>query len=118
MAPFTPFITEEVYHRFLHAHEGFSSVHLAGWPAAPKAHPNAEEVGKAVVAVLAAVRKAKSEAKLSMKAPVKKIVIETKVDIKDAVDDLKATTAAEKIEFGKAETEIAPGLKVTISLRD
>lgn len=113
-APFTPFIAEEVYHEHLHVHEGFPSVHVSNWPGVPKKYENAGKVGDVVVAVLGGVRKKKSEQKLSMKAPVKKLVIQTKVDIKPALADLQATTMAEKIELGKAEEEISPEVKVTV----
>ncbi len=113
-APFTPFITEEVYHAYLHAHEGFPSVHVSGWPKAAKKYEDAGKVGAVVVAVLAAVRKKKSENKLSMKAPVKKIVVESEVDITPAFGDLQSTTCAEKIEKGKGKEELAKGIKATI----
>jgi valyl-tRNA synthetase len=113
-APFTPFITEEVYHQYLHAHEGYPSVHVSGWPKTPKKYEKTDEIGAVTVAVLGAVRKKKSELKLSMKAPVKKIMVEAKTDITPALDDLKATTTAAVIEKGKGKEEIAPGIKVTI----
>jgi valyl-tRNA synthetase len=113
-APFTPFITEELYHRYLHAAEGFPSVHVAGWPALPKKYADAGKTGNAIVAILSAVRKKKSERKLSMKAPVKKIIIESSVDVSNALGDLKSTANALAIEKGKGKEELAPGLKVTI----
>lgn len=116
MAPFTPFITEEVYQLYLKDKLGKKSVHHTLWPSPPKVDTLAEEAGEIAVAVLAAVRKAKSEAKLSMKAPVKRLVIDAKTDLTGVLSDLKATTCAEKIELGKAKDEIAPTLKVTIEL--
>jgi valyl-tRNA synthetase len=116
MAPFTPFITEEVYHQFLKQHEKFDSVHLSKWPEAPKKDKAAEEAGNVAVLVLTAVRKKKSEAKLSMKAPVKRLIIETKKDIAGVLDDLKATCVAEKIELGKGKEELSADVKATIEL--
>jgi valyl-tRNA synthetase len=74
----------------------------------------AEQAGNIAVAVLSAVRKKKSEMKTSMKTPVKRLVIETKIDISGVLDDLKATTAAEKIELGKATEEITPDVKISV----
>lgn len=116
MAPFTPFISEEIYHNYLHSTEGFKSVHISDWPAPCKIDKKAEKVGAVVTTILAAVRKKKSEAKVSMKAPVKKLVIETKIDIKSALADLKSTACAEVIEFGKATDELSPEVKATIEL--
>jgi valyl-tRNA synthetase len=104
-APFTPFITEEVYHSYFHASEGYPSVHVAGWPAEPKKHKDAGAIGAVVVEVLAAVRKHKSEKKVSMKAPVKNIIVETAIDIASALDDLKATTCAAAIEVKKGKKD-------------
>jgi hypothetical protein len=60
------------------------------------------------------VRKKKSERKVSMKAPVKSIVIETEVDVSKALSDLKSTANALEIKLGKGKEEIAPGIKATI----
>jgi len=116
MSPFTPFITEEVYHQFLKQHEKFDSIHLSEWPEAPKKDKAAEEAGSVAVLVLTAVRKKKSEAKLSMKAPVKRLIIDTKKDISGILNDLKATCVAEKVELGKATEELSPDVKVTIEI--
>ncbi len=113
MSPFTPFITEEVYQLYFKEQEKHPSVHLSKWPEIPAVNEKAEQAGNIAVVVLAAVRKKKSEMKTSMKTPVKRLVIETKIDISGVLDDLKATTAAEKIELGKATEELTPEVKIT-----
>ncbi len=113
MAPFTPFITEEVYHLYLKKREGHKSIHMADWPKAPAINEQAEQAGNAAVVILAAVRKKKSEMKVSMKTPVKRLIIDTKVPLTGVLDDLKATTAAEKIEMGKGTEELTPDIKIT-----
>jgi valyl-tRNA synthetase len=114
MAPFTPFITEEVYRLHLKEHEKYPSVHLSKWPELPATNEKSEQAGNIAVAVLAAIRKKKSEMKLSMKAPVKKLVIDTKIDISGVLEDLKATAAAEKLELGKGTEELTPDVKITV----
>ncbi len=115
MAPFTPFITEEVYHQYFSS-EGLKSVHLGKWPDAPKEYLLAADIGNVIVAVLKEVRGKKSQMKLSMKAPVKKITIQTRFDLSNALPDLKATTNAENIEIGKAQQVITPDLSADIEL--
>ncbi|HEX9970378.1 MAG TPA: valine--tRNA ligase, partial [Acidimicrobiales bacterium] len=71
-APFLPFVTEEVWSWW---QEG--SVHQAEWPESAPLRDAAGDADGAVlgaaVEVLAAVRKAKSEAKVSMRAPVSRV---------------------------------------------
>ena len=92
-------------------------------PKASATDKNSELAGDIIVAVLAAVRKKKSEAKLSMKTPVKQIAIEfTEIDVKiketvkQMLSDLKATTAAQEIVFGKADEEVMNGVRVSVDL--
>lgn len=73
-APFVPHITEELYsHIFPGRYAACGSVHARGnWPEAAQ-YPHdaaAERAGMAAVDVLNAIRKAKSEASLSIKFPV------------------------------------------------
>jgi valyl-tRNA synthetase len=69
-APFLPFVTEEVWSWW---QEG--SVHRAPWPASPPAGDADGSVLAATAEVLGQVRKAKSEAKVSMRAPVERVVV-------------------------------------------
>ncbi|MBW3019632.1 valine--tRNA ligase [Candidatus Woesearchaeota archaeon] len=115
-ASYIPFITEELYQIYLIGHEKHNSIHNSGWPKAKKIDEHAVTIGDAAVAILAAVRRKKSEAKLSMKAPVKLLRIQTALNLEPILDDLKATTSAEKIEFGDGEEEIGKDLFVKIEL--
>jgi valyl-tRNA synthetase len=67
-APFLPFVTEEVWSWW---QDG--SVHRAAWPSSVSGRGDAEVLDAASV-VLAAVRRAKTEAKLSPRAPVDRVV--------------------------------------------
>ncbi|HVM66743.1 MAG TPA: valine--tRNA ligase [Acidimicrobiales bacterium] len=67
-APFLPFVTEEVWSWW---QEG--SVHRAAWPVVPEGAGDAAVLEAAAV-VLAAIRRAKTEAKLSPRAPVDTVV--------------------------------------------
>ncbi len=68
-APFLPFVTEEVWSWW---QEG--SVHRAAWPAAPlTGTPGDAAVYAAAVELLGAIRRVKSEAKVSPRAPVQRV---------------------------------------------
>ena len=115
LAPFLPFVTEEAWSWW---QEG--SVHRAGWPLADEiadgAHGVDARVLRDVSVVLAAVRKAKSGAKTSMRTEVPAATVTGPQDALDRVtladDDLKATGSI--IELTMAPAETALGATVTL----
>ena len=101
-APFLPFVTEEVWSWW---QEG--SVHRAAWPSADEVLAMAGDGDRAVVAdtaiALSLVRKAKSEAKASMKAEVSRAVVSgpeaSMARLEAIAGDLKATGAIAELTF-------------------
>jgi len=114
-APFLPFVTEEAWSWW---QEG--SVHRASWPLASGSGPVAAGVGDSPVlataaAVLSQIRKAKSEAKVSMRAEAARVVVRGPADAADAVrvsaDDLRAAGNVADFSFvlvpgGELATEV------------
>jgi len=88
-APFLPFVTEEVWSWW---REG--SVHASSWPAA-EALTAAGDVSllAPVSEVLAAVRRAKTEAKLSQRAAVEELIVEGPADALAAIEACRADLA-------------------------
>ncbi|MFZ9987194.1 MAG: class I tRNA ligase family protein, partial [Candidatus Nanopelagicales bacterium] len=117
-APFLPFVTEEVWSWW---QEG--SVHRAAWPSADEVLAMAGDGDRAVVAdtaiALSLVRKAKSEAKASMKAEVASAVVrgpaESLARLESIAGDLKATGAIADLTFdpGGDTIDVAVTLAVT-----
>ena len=74
LAPFLPFVTEEVWSWW---HEG--SIHRAPWPGVEELSPAQQQGDVAVLdmvaSVLGAVRRAKADAQVSMRAPVAKLTV-------------------------------------------
>ena len=102
MAPIMPFITEELYQLYYRKHEKTKSIHLTKWPDIKMPDEHAEHVGDFVVKAIEFVRRQKTAKQVSLKVPVKKLVIMAKIEEKDFDDvelDLKAATAAEHIVF-------------------
>ncbi|MEK6891812.1 MAG: valine--tRNA ligase, partial [Nanoarchaeota archaeon] len=102
MAPIMPFITEELYQLYFKNHEHTKSIHLTKWPELNMIDEHAEHIGDFVVAVVEFVRKEKTSKQLSLKAPVKKLTIKSKVEEKDfdgVEAEIKAATSAELIVF-------------------
>jgi valyl-tRNA synthetase len=102
LAPFVPFVTEEVWSWW---QEG--SVHRAAWPDAAKlrhqAGPGDEAVLTAAAAAIAAIRKAKSQARLAMKNPVPLLILtagQQRVDaLAAAGDDVRSAGRVAVIEL-------------------
>jgi len=104
-APFLPFVTEEVWSWW---QEG--SVHQAAWPTGTEVLAGAGQAGagpaaagpevlRVASAAIAAIRGAKSSARLSMRAPVQALVVAGRRDHLDAVMAvLPDVTAAGKVE--------------------
>ncbi|MBV2366606.1 valine--tRNA ligase [Streptomonospora nanhaiensis] len=103
-APFLPFVADEVWSWW---HDG--SVHAASWPDTDEFRAAARDGDPAVLAaaseVLRMVRKAKSEAKLSMRAEVERVAVRGKhvPQVRLAADDLAAAGRATRIDFEDAD---------------
>ncbi|MBI4151016.1 class I tRNA ligase family protein, partial [Candidatus Woesearchaeota archaeon] len=99
---FTPFITEELFSQQFKRWHKLDSIHHADWPTAMQRDPTAEHLGDLIVEALTQIRKVKSEQKLSMKTPIKKLIITaTLPNAEHALADLKSTVCAEQIVVEK-----------------
>ncbi|HOJ34713.1 MAG TPA: valine--tRNA ligase [Candidatus Hydrogenedentes bacterium] len=93
-APFMPFLTEEVWHwAFSKDTDMHESVHRSPWPCleefAQVPAPVSPETYSLITTILDAVRKAKAEANLSMKAPVTAVSLVVRPDLVDAVEKVR-----------------------------
>ncbi|MDQ1255623.1 MAG: valyl-tRNA synthetase, partial [Candidatus Hydrogenedentes bacterium] len=121
LAPFLPYLTEEIWHWCYSEDAGMhESVHRSAWPTVDEfasiPAPQHAELYAATLTVLDAVRKEKANKNLSMKAPVKRVVIsagpKTAEVLKASFDDMIGMLHIEKIEIqieigeGKPETAL------------
>jgi valyl-tRNA synthetase len=105
-APFLPFVTEEVWSWW---QDG--SIHRASWPDAAGLRafgwPASEAALDAASAAIGAVRKAKSQARLPMRAPVGKLVVSAPAAELEALAavlrDLRTAGRVDEIELRQAE---------------
>jgi valyl-tRNA synthetase len=115
-APILPYVTEEIYNT---GRAEPSSVHRAQWPT-PSELPEAEDDGsfEAAVAVLTQIRRAKSEAKVSLRVPVERAVVrgsQKELDLFERVkSDVASTVNVRRFDFDAEER--AEGLMVTAEL--
>jgi len=120
LAPIMPFITEEIYQHFFQKTEKNKSIHISKWPAFDKklVDDKIEEVGDALIEIIGAVRKEKTNNKKSLGSEIAKLTIECDKDLQKsmekALDDIKAVTKAETVEFGKAKIEATTEIKISV----
>jgi valyl-tRNA synthetase len=105
LAPVMPHLTEELYaEHFPERAQAVGSIHARGtWPklADQSIDEAAEGLGSAAVGILAAVRKVKSERKVSIKTPITRLVVAgTLAGIETTFADLAPTVSASGIEQG------------------
>ena len=104
MAPFTPYITEEIYQQHFRKHECRKSIHNENWPVQIKikSEKNDDNIWDKTIEIISYVRQEKSKAKKSMKA---EIILEIpKKDrklLKEVLADIKAVTSAREIRENK-----------------
>jgi len=113
-APYLPFLCEDVWHWCYSNDPGMhASVHRSPWPGdeeldaiAPPADARTFDVA---VAVIDAVRKAKADANLSMKAPVDKVVVTATPEllalVRMAQDDIVRMLSIVTFEAGEGKPE-------------
>ena len=109
-----PYVTEGVYQQYFSKKEKCDSIHISKWPESDVKliDEDVEKVGDLMVDVVAAVRKMKSDAKVSLKTEIEVLSITCSSDEKKMLesvkDDLIATTKAKIISYkvGKFNIEI------------
>ena len=109
MAPFTPFITEEIYQKYFKEEEKKKSIHISEWPEEikiEKSKKNDIETYNLLLEIIGKARQEKSMAKKSMKSEIR-LTIEKKDKeaLKEVLDDLKSVTNAREIKEGKFHVE-------------
>ncbi len=97
VAPYLPYVTEEIYQGLFRAWDGAESIHISAWPTE---HPewideHAEEFGKTLLELLHNVRRYKAEHGLSVGAELEELHITAQQA--SALIDLKSATRAKII---------------------
>ena len=107
-APFTPFITEELYNLYFKKFEKKKSIHLTNWPKQfdVKKEKQDEETFDLLLDIISKIRQAKSENKKSMKAEIVLFLEKDKQDkLKLVLKDLQAVANAKEIKEGGFRVE-------------
>lgn len=113
-APFIPFLTEEVWSWLYAEKEGqCASIHTSPWPdekeLSSAALPEVKDPFGAAVEVLREVRRVKSEAKVSLKAPLSELTVAGKADdlaaLRVVLNDLLPTSEVSDAALVEAPVE-------------
>ncbi len=106
LAPITPFLAEECWSHFK---EG--SVHLQSYPVVEEEFldDRAERAGEEIKEIVAAVRKFKHDKGLALNAPLKRLIVYSKLDGLDVRDIAGATNA--EVEVVKEMPEVRERVK-------
>ncbi len=107
MAPFTPFIMEEIY-QTCYENKKNKSIHLESWPLPFKIEEKKSdsEIWNKLLYVISFVRQKKSEAKKSMKAPILlSLPKEDQQNLSNLLPDLKAICTAKELKEGPLNLE-------------
>ncbi|WP_165423278.1 valine--tRNA ligase [Ktedonosporobacter rubrisoli] len=109
LAPYLPYVTDEIYQQFLSRWDGARSIHVSAWPTE---HPEwvdlqAEEVGNALLELLRKVRRYKADRGLSVGAELDCLHIEASSALLTALSaarlDIRSATRARTIVFDDGE---------------
>lgn len=107
LAPFMPYITEELYQIVFRPFGGAVSIHVSEWPEFDESLVDAEasEAGKLLVDILTGVRRWKTSQQVHANFPLSKMVItadeEKKKILELLADDIQAASHADSLEFGE-----------------
>lgn len=100
-APIVPHITEEIYQSYFIRFEKEKSIHISSWPSKIAIFENEEKMGDELIQIIAIIRKYKSENRLAMNAPLKRVVLNEKFSIFEK--EIKRTMKIEEVEYHKAD---------------
>ncbi|RLF07210.1 MAG: valine--tRNA ligase [Thermoprotei archaeon] len=102
LAPFCPFIAEEIYQAFLKERIGAESIHVTTWPKASECEFDQEQEAKGsiVIALIAAIRRNKIKNRLSPGYPLKQLWINAGPYIQAiqlGIEDIRGTCRADEV---------------------
>ncbi|MCL5675486.1 MAG: valine--tRNA ligase [Candidatus Marsarchaeota archaeon] len=115
LAPFMPYVTEDVYQNLYAQKEKKKSIHVSGWPSISQKFASQEnlEKGERIRKVIVYIRQWKHNNKMALNAPLESITIEG--DLDEGIEDIKGTMSVKEVRKGKGIAEIPEtGLKISI----
>jgi valyl-tRNA synthetase len=103
IAPFLPFIAEEIYDVHFKKFENEKSIHVSKWPEPLLIDEKAIEIGERAKKVIAKLREWKNKNGIALNTPIKKVKISGIGE--EAKETIKETMKIEELEIGGFEVE-------------
>jgi len=123
IAPYLPFVTEEIYQKMFSGGESAKSIHVTSWPVVDTTRRDAEAEAsmQLVLQALEGWRFARSNAKLPARQAIERIVLDVPEDARSglaAVDaTLRSALRVQTVEFGDGELDTGhEGWKLSVAL--
>ncbi len=115
LAPFMPFVTEEIYQRLFRS-EGPASIHLCPWPEAQEPDEKAERTGELLKTVVSLLRSYKSSRKMPLNAKLSSITVECedRNALFEIEEDIRGIMKVEKVKVGEARELEADGVRIDV----
>lgn len=121
LAPFIPYVTEEIFQSYYAEREPQESIHLDAWPHLRRdlIHPSLEEEAEKAVQLVAELRRYKAERRLALNAPLREVIVSCSPELKDVLTRAQNTIAgtlviqhltitSEPLEVEEEVVEIVP----------
>ncbi|RLF10651.1 MAG: valine--tRNA ligase [Thermoprotei archaeon] len=110
LAPFCPFITEEIYHAYFKQRVGVESIHLLEWPRPDECErsPAAEKAGSIIISTIAAIRRTKIRSRLSPGCPLELLQLDPGPyadALAEGLDDVKGTCRAREVAVESLQSD-------------
>ncbi len=110
LAPFAPFITEELYQNYFREHEGVLSIHLTKWPSDDRVYDE-EKDGELLKDIVSYLRKFKTKNGMKMKDPIRKVVVNA--DVERIKDEIMKIMNVSEVASGHASDKTDGGVEIS-----
>jgi len=114
LAPFAPFITEELYQNYFVKFEGKKSIHLTKWPNQKFIDEKSESKIEILKDIISYLRKFKTNNGIKMKEELSEVIIEEGTDIKGIEDEIKEIMNVKKVSLGKTKNKTENGIGIEV----
>jgi valyl-tRNA synthetase len=102
IAPFIPFITEEIYQNYFRNTEKEKSIHISKWPEADLIEKSDDKIFDLIIEIISKIRQEKTKNQKAMNSEIiLTIDKKTKEKLKEVLNDLKNVANAREIKEGK-----------------